>query len=137
MKKIRTYFPVTCLALLSITSNAQNSESLINENLDRTTLAYNTSPELTLWENIAGQSGDINEAKSLNAVYNLTEQQIVVSGTKINGDVEVWDLNGNTIAEKRSGNKKTILKVKAIPQGTYYINYSNGDYAEGLTLVIK
>lgn len=137
MKKISTYFPAACLAFLSIATNAQNRESLTNENFDRTTLAYNTSPELTLWENIAGQSGDINEAKSLNAVYNLTEQQIVVSGTKINGDVEVWDLNGNTIAEKRSGNKKTILKVKVMPSGTYYINYNNGEYSEGLKLVIK
>lgn len=137
MKKICTYFSGTCLTLLSITANAQNSESLTNVNLDKTILAYNTSPDMILWENIAGQNGDINEVKSLNVVYNLEERQIVVNGTKIKGDVEVWDVNGNTITEKRSGNSKTILKVKAMLSGTYYINYSNGDYAEGLKLVIR
>jgi hypothetical protein len=137
MKKARTYFSATCLAFLSVAVNAQNSESFSNVNLDKTTLAYNTSPELILWENVAGQGGDLNEVKNLNAVYNLAGQQIVVNGTKINGDVEVWDVNGNTIAEKRSSQNKTILKVKAMPPGTYYISYSNGNYAEGLKLVIR
>lgn len=62
---------------------------------------------------------------------------MVVKGTKVNGDVEVWDVNGNTIAAKRSTNKVTTLKVKALPRGTYYISYSNGNYAEGTKLVIK
>jgi hypothetical protein len=137
MKKVWTYFPVTCLMFLSIIANAQNSESFMNVNLDKTTLTYNTSPDLILWENIAGQSGDINKTKSLDAVYNLTERQIIINGTKANGDVEVWDVNGNTIAEKKSGNEKTVLKTKAMPHGTYYISYSNGNYSEGLKLSIR
>lgn len=120
-----------------MTVNAQNSESFTSVILDKTTLPYNNSHELTLWENVAGQGGDITEIKSLEAVYNLSEHQLVVKGTKVNGDVEVWDVNGNTVAEKRSGDKKTILKIKALPHGTYYINYSNGNYAEGTKLVIK
>ncbi len=120
-----------------ITANAQNNESFASTDFGKTTLVYNTSPELTVWENVAGLGGDITEIKSLEAVYNLNEHQLVVKGTKVNGDVEVWDVNGKTVAEKRSTNKKTILKIKTLSRGTYYISYSNGKYAEGTKLVIK
>ena len=137
MKRVFTNFPAIFLIFLGTAVNAQNSESFTTVNLDKTTLPYYNSPELTLWENVATQGGDLSEINNLEAVYNLTEHQIVVKGTKVNGDVEVWDVNGKTVAEKRSNNKNTVLKVKSLPSGTYYIGYSNGNYAEGTKLVIR
>ena len=137
MKKIFIKFPAFLLMSLGMAVNAQNSESYATVNSDKTILAYNHSPELVLWENIAGQGGDITELQSLRVSYNLTEHQFIVKGTKAHGDVEVWDVNGNTVAEKTSGDNKTIIKVKALPHGSYYINYSNGNYAESTKVVIK
>ena len=137
MKRVFTNFPAITLMFLGFAANAQNSESFTSVNLDKTTLPYYNSPELVLWENVASQGGDLSEIENLEAIYNLTEHQIIVKGTKANGDVEVWDVNGRTIAAKPSANKSTVLKVKALPSGTYYISYSNGKHAEGTKLIIK
>ena len=104
---------------------------------DKTTLSYKNGSDPVLWElNIGAETEEAEDVSKLEAAYNKGEALLTITGTQRKGDVEVWDVQGNIVAEKQTAKNKTLLK-KLLKNGTYYISYSNGDYAEGLKLVVK
>ena len=138
MKTIFTYFWVILLIILSITASAQSSEMLSAGPLTgKEQLKYEMTPELSVWEHVAGFDEPTAEEKQINASYNAIKKQLVVEGTTKSGDVEVWDINGYTVYEKTSAEPKTVFKVNALPRGTYFINYSNGIVSEGVKLSVR
>lgn len=138
MKTIFTYFWVILLIILSITASAQSSEMLSLGTLTgKEHLKYEMMPELSVWEQIAGFDKPTAAQAQINVSYNTIKKQIIVDGTTKSGEVEVWDVNGNTVCEKISAEPKTVFKVNALPSGAYFINYSNGTTSEGVKLIIK
>ncbi|HWY10014.1 MAG TPA: T9SS type A sorting domain-containing protein [Bacteroidia bacterium] len=137
MKKLFTYFSAAFLMFLSIAVNGQNDESN-NKGFttDKITLVYNTSPEPKLCDNGSCPYTPPVETKKLEALYDASANQLIVKGTAKNGEVEVWDITGNTIAEKISGEEKTVFNLNNLPRGVYYINYSNEKISEGAKLVV-
>lgn len=131
MKKLFINLPAICFLFASVATQGQNDMWLAD---DKTTLSYQNGPGPVLWEvNVGTEKEDVTK---LEASYNKAEALLTITGTQSNGDVEVWDVQGNTVAEKRTAQNKTLLK-KLLKSGTYYISYSNGDYAEGLKVVVK
>lgn len=139
MRTISTYFAIWLLTILSSIANAQTGEMVsMNTLTGKEHLPYCMVPELCVWERIAGLGETTSENSiALSATYNTNERQITVNGTKNGGDVEVWDVNGNTVAEKRSSANTTIIKTKFLPKGIYYVNYSNGNRSAGTKLAIN
>ena len=137
MKKLFTYFSAAFLMFLSIAVNGQNKEDNITGlNNDNTRLAYNESARTNLCDKESCPYTAPIETKKLEAFYDATTKELIVKGTAKNGEVEVWDVTGNTIAEKTSGEEKTIINIKKLPHGIYYVNYSNDKISEGLKLVV-
>jgi hypothetical protein len=139
MRTISTYFVASLFIILSYAANAQTGEMASNNTLTgKEHLTYCMIPEICVWEKIAGfEETTITETIAFSASYNSSEHQIIVKGTKTGGDVEVWDVNGNTVATKKSEANVTEIKAKVLPRGSYYISYSNGDHAEGTKLTIN
>ena len=138
MKTIFTYFWVILLIILSITASAQSSEMLsVGSLTGKEQLKYEMTPELSVWERVAGFEEPTAEETQINASYNAIKKQLVIGGTAKSGDVEVWDVNGTTVYEKTSAEPKTIFKVGSLPRGTYFINYSNGSISEGVKLSVR
>lgn len=137
MKKLFINFPALCFLISGFAVKAQTIQNNNWLTADKTTLSYNYSPDPVLWEiNVGAESTGEKEVIKLEALYNKSEHLLTITGTQINGDIEVWDVQGNTIAEKATSQNQTILK-KLLNNGTYYISYSNGDYAEGVKLEVK
>jgi hypothetical protein len=139
MKTIFTYFWVILLVVLSIAASAQNGEMAMNNTLTgKEHLPYNMVPDICAWENIAGIEEDSTRAAfDVSVLYNKKNEHITIDGTDRGGDVEVWDVNGNTVFTKASGKPKTEFKVTHLRKGSYFINYSNGKNSEGVKLTIK
>lgn len=138
MKKLFMYFTVVFLMFLRIAANAQNSEMYTSGIIiDKTTLPYPASSEHEVTETCNGSCTRPKEAIGLQALYISTKKQVIVNGTDINGDVEIWDVNGNTIATQPSEPFKTILTVESLKSGCYYVNYCNGKVSQGLKLVVR
>jgi hypothetical protein len=138
MKTIITYFWVIVLIVLTIAANAQNSDINFQNTLTgKESLAYEPTPNLEIWEKVAGFNEEMPTPEGIKANYNPIEHKLIISGTTTNGDVEVWDVKGNTIFEKSSADPKTIFNVKRLPKGDYFIHYSNGDTSQGVKLVVN
>ena len=138
MKTIFTYFWVILLIILSITASAQSSEMLsVGSLTGKEQLKYEMTPELSVWERVAGFEEPTAAETQINAFYNAIKKQLVVEGTTKSGDVEVWDINGYTVYEKISAEPKTVFKVNTLPRGTYFINFSNGTTSEGVKLSVR
>lgn len=138
MKKLFTWFSATFLMFLSVAVKGQNDESNNNGlNAEKMKLAYNESPEPRLCDK---ESCPYNttpaEIKKLEALYYASANQLIVNGTAKNGEVEVWDVTGNTVAEKNSDDEKTVFNINKLWHGVYYINYSNDKISEGYKLVV-
>lgn len=136
MKTIFTYFWIILLVILSIAASAQSSE-MLSTLTGKEHLKYTMTPELSVWERIAGFDEPKEEESRISASYNASKKQLVVDGTAKSGEVEVWDINGNTVYEKASAEPKTVFKANTLQRGTYFINYSNGTISEGVKLSIR
>jgi hypothetical protein len=138
MKTIITYFWVIVLIVLSIAANAQNSDINFQNTLTgKESLAYEPVPSLEIWQKIAAAEENEPVQKGIKASYNAIEHKLIISGTTTNGDVEVWDVKGNTVFEKSSADPNTVFNANSLPAGSYYINYSNGNFSQGVKLIIR
>jgi hypothetical protein len=134
---ISTFFAVLFFVNLN-TANAQVGEMASNNTLTgKEHLPYTMIPEFHVWKEIAGLSETSEKTIDINAAYNKTNKQITVDGTDNGGDVEVWDVNGNTIFDKASDKPNTIFKAGNLRKGAYYIHYNNGSKSEGIKLSIR
>ena len=122
---------------LSVAVKAQSDESNNRLAIENARLAYHETPEPKLCGEESCPYTSPGEVKKLEALYISKTKQLIVSGTNKNGDVEVWDVNGNVIVEKNSGEDKTIFNLKKLSRGVYYINYSNNKISEGAKLVVR
>lgn len=136
MKTIFTYFWVILLVILSIAASAQSSE-MLSTLTGKEHLKHAMTPNLSVWERVAGFDESGEAENQISASYNSVKKLLTVDGTTKKGEVEVWDINGNTIYEKVSAEPKTVFKANALTRGTYFINYSNGIISEGVQLNIR
>lgn len=123
---------------LSIAVNGQNNNDNFNGLTgDKITLAYHGAPEPKLCDKESCPYTAPIETKKLEAIYDATTKELIVKGTARNGEMEVWDVTGSAIAEKSSGEEKTVLNMHNLKRGIYYINYSNDKISEGFKLVVR
>ncbi len=138
MKKIVYNLPLIALMVFCLKGRAQSYE--VNNSglmVDKTTLAYNTSPEPQILETCSGQCTSVSMPIAVKVLYVHVNKQLIVDGTNENGEVEVWDVNANTIVKQISTEGKTVIKTKRLQKGTYFVNYSNGTRSEGTKLVVQ
>jgi hypothetical protein len=139
MKTISTFFVVSLLTIFSKTTNAQNSEIASNNTLTgKENLSYSMIPEIRVWEKIAGLNEDASlEKENLNAKYDVNNQEITINGTDNGGNIEIWDVQGNTVFYKATANPSTIFTSGNLPSGSYYVNYSKDQFCESVKLNVR